>query len=84
MLLSEKLTLVMILLTIFFLVISFGSGVEIFVILILIGVLIIRELVDMFAPSELKERINFFIYIGLIIFIVIVVNKVMDVLEHQI
>ena len=84
MLLSEKLTLIMILLTIIFLVFSGDSILEVFIVLILIGVLILRELVETFAPNDLKDRINFFIYTGSIIFLLIVAIKVSDVLEHQI
>ena len=80
MLLSEKLTFVMILLTIIFLVISGDSGLEVFVVLILIGVLILRELTESFASNDLKDRMNFFIYTGLIIFVVIVARKIIYVL----
>ena len=82
MLLSEKITLIMLSMTIIFLIITVGSGLEVFVVLILIGVLILRELTESFAPNDFKDRINFFIYTGLVIFTVIVVNKVIDVLEH--
>jgi len=82
MLLSEKITLIMLFMTIIFLIITVGSGLEVFVVLILIGVLILRELTESFAPNDFKDRINFFIYTGLVIFTVIVINKVMDVLEH--
>ncbi len=80
MLLSEKLTLTMILLTIIFLVITQNSGLEVFVVLILIGVLIIRELSESFSSNDLKDRMNFFIYTGSLIFIIIVVRKVLIVL----
>ncbi len=80
MLLSEKVTLTMILLTIIFLVISWDSGLEVFVVLILIGVLILRELIESFAPNDLKDRMNFFIYTGLIIFVGIVARKIIYVL----
>ena len=78
MLLSEKITLTMLLLTVIFLVISGDTGLEVFLILILIGMLIIRELIEMFAPSELKVRMNLFIYTGVIIFFVLVIDKVFD------
>ncbi len=80
MLLSEKLTFTMILLTIIFLVISGDSGLEVFFVLILIGVLILRELIESFAPTDLKDRMNFFIYTGLIIFVGIVVGKIIYIL----
>jgi hypothetical protein len=80
MLLSEKLTLTMVFLTIIFLAIAQQSGLEVFVVLILIGVLIIRELSESFASNDLKDRMNFFIYTGSIIFIIIVIRKIMIVL----
>ncbi len=80
MLLSEKLTLTMILLTIIFLVITQNSGLEVFVVQILIGVLIIRELSESFSSNDLKDRMNFFIYTGSLIFIIIVVRKILIVL----
>ncbi|MFX0137687.1 MAG: hypothetical protein ACFFDN_28870 [Candidatus Hodarchaeota archaeon] len=58
MLLSEKVTLIMILLTITFLIFFGDSGLEVFLVLILIGVLILRELIETFTPSNLKDRIN--------------------------
>ena len=79
MLFSEKVTLAMIILTIVFLILTWNRGLEVFVVLILIGVLILRELTDSFASSEVKERINFFIYTGLIIFIGIVLKEIMDI-----
>ncbi len=81
MLLSEKLTLILIIMTIIFLVISGDSWLEVFVVLILIGVLILRELIESFAHTDLKERMNFFIYTGFIIFIGIVVRKILYALE---
>ncbi len=81
MLLSEKVTLAMILLTIIFLVISWNSGLEVFVVLLLIGVLVLRELTESFAPNDVKDRINFFIYTGLIIFVGIVARMIINMLE---
>ena len=80
MLLSEKVTLAMILFTIIFLVISWNSGLEVFVVLTLIGVLILREMIEMFAPSELKVRMNLLLYIGVIIFMVLILERVINVI----
>ena len=49
--------------------------------MILIGVLILRELIESFAPNDLKDKMNFFVYTGLIIFVGIIVRKIMYVLE---
>lgn len=80
MLLSEKITMVVIGMTIIFYIISGNNGLKLFIVLILIGVLILRELVDIFVPSDLKNRINFFIYVGIVIFAGIVVEKVIRIL----
>ena len=80
MLLSEKLTLIIILMTTIILIISGDNPLELFFIMILIGVLILRELIETIASSDLKDRINFFIYAGLIIFIVIIVEKIIYIL----
>ncbi len=82
MLLSEKLTLILILMTIIIIVISGDITLEVFFIIILIGILILRELIETFAPNDLKDRTNFVIYIGIIIFIVIIVNRVINVLTN--
>ena len=82
MLLSEKITLTTILLTIFFLIISGDSGLETFLILIFIEMLIIREMIEMFVPSNLKVRINIFIFGGLILFIWIVTTKILVAIPH--
>ena len=81
MLLSEKLTFIMILMTIIILIISGDIMLEVFSVMILIGILILRELIETFAPNELKDRMNFFIYIGTIIFFGIVIRKIIIMLE---
>jgi len=70
----------MIVWVLFALVLSIGSGLEVFLTLILIGVLVIRELTDSFTPVKVKERVDFFIYAFLIVFAVIVVRRVWEIL----
>ena len=80
MLISEKITLVIagwILLVLF---ITGDSGLEIFFILIFIGVLIVRELTDVFTTINLKDRMNIFIYLFILVFILIVGKKIISVL----
>ena len=80
MFMSEKITLVIagwILLVLF---ITGDSNLEIFFILIFIGVLIVRELTDVFTTVNLKDRMNIFIYLFILVFIVIVGKKIMSVL----
>jgi hypothetical protein len=80
MLLSEKLAFILLVITIFILQITGDSGLEIFFILILIAMLIIRESIEMFAPSELKVRMNLFIYIGVIMFFAILLEKLIPII----
>ena len=70
----------MIVWVLFALVLSIGSGLEVFLTLILIGVLIIRELTDSFTPVRVKERVDFFIYAFLVVFAIIVVRRVWGIL----
>lgn len=81
MLISEKISLI---LTIWILIVLFITGdanLEIFFILIFIGVLILRELTDVFTTINLKDRMNIFIYLFIFIFIVIVGKKIINVLS---
>jgi len=77
---SEKITVVFSAWTIAMLFLTGDENLEIFFVLIFIGVLVTRELTDVFAPSNLKDRMNSFIYIFLIIFIVIVGKKIITIL----
>jgi hypothetical protein len=79
-LMSEKITLVFTAWTIAMLFLTGDENLEIFFVLIFIGVLIIRQLTDVFAPSNLKDRMSTFIYLFVIIFIVIVGKKIITIL----
>ena len=78
---SEKITIVLSIWILFIFIITGDANLEIFFILIFIGILIVRELTDIFTTSDLKDRMNVFIYIFLIIFIVIVGRKMLDILN---
>lgn len=80
MLMSEKITLFIAGWILFVLIITDDANLEIFFILIFIGVLIVRELTDVFSSVNLKDRMNIFIYIFLIIFMVIVGKKVLTII----
>jgi len=81
MLLSEKIALVIAGWILVVLLITGDANLEIFFILIFIGVLIIRELTDVFTTTNLKDRMNMFIYIFLIIFMVIVGKKIISIIS---
>jgi len=61
--------------------ISLSSGIEVLVTLILIGLLVVRELTDGFLTKELRHRMDFFIYAGLVLFVVVVLRRVLLVLS---
>ena len=56
--------------------ISIAAGIEVFVTLELIGLLVVRELTDGFLTSELRQRMDLFIYAGLMLFVVVVLRRV--------
>ena len=80
MLISEKITLVTVLWILVVLFITGNANLEIFFILIFIGILIIRELIDVFTTVNLKDRMNLFIYTFILVFIVIVGQKIISIL----
>ena len=79
MLLSHKLMLSMIAWTIVAIAISSGSDFEIFFIIEMIGFLIIRELVDSFSTTEIKERLDIFFYLMLLVFVAMVLRRLLIV-----
>jgi hypothetical protein len=81
MLISEKITLAIAGWIFIILLITGTANLEIFFILIFIGVLIIRELTDVFTTTNLKDRMNLFIYIFLFIFMVIVGKNIINIIS---
>lgn len=79
MLLSEKLVIAVAGWVLFAYLLSWNSLLEVFVVLILIGVLIIRELTDSFTFAYIKERINLFINVGIVIFTLIVIYHIISI-----
>jgi hypothetical protein len=56
--------------------ISLSAGIEVLATLELIGLLVIRELTDGFLTNETRQRMDFFIYAGLLLFVVVVLRRV--------
>lgn len=54
---------------------------ELFGILMLIGLLITRELTSTYTRPETGSRIDIFIYIGLIFFAVVIMQRVLSILD---
>jgi len=81
MLMSEKIVLIISIWILIALIITGDANLEIFFILIFIGILIVRELTDVFTSYNFKDRMNIFIYIFIIVFIFIVGNKILNILN---
>jgi len=80
---SEKMVGAMVVWTIIALVVAYlvGMMLEVFIVLELIGLIIVREVLDLFTPTNLKHRVDAFIFIGVLVFIAIVMRKVLVILE---
>ncbi len=78
---SYKIFIAMLVWTTISALISLSSGIEVLVTLILIGLLVVRELTDSFLTKELRYRMDFFIYAGLVLFVVVVLRRVLLVLS---
>jgi hypothetical protein len=55
--------------------------VEVLATLVLIGLLVTRELTDGFLSRELRYKLDFFVYAGLLLFVVVVVRRVWTILS---
>jgi hypothetical protein len=78
---SEKLALVIAFWILLVLLITKDTDLELFFVLIFIGVLIVRALADVFISTTLKFRMNLIIYLFIIVFIFIVGNKIITILQ---
>ncbi len=59
----------------------FAKAIDVYVTLILIGLLVVAEVASFFIDPEIKARLNPLITFLLFIFAVIVVRKVMEILK---
>ena len=78
---SEKITLAIALWILLALLLTNDTDLELFFVLIFIGVLIIRALTDVYITTTLKHRMNILIYIFLAVFIAIVGNKIITIIN---
>ena len=81
MIISEKITLTIALWILLVLLITRDTDLELFFVLVFIGVLIIRALTDVFITTTLKHRMNLLIYAFIIVFIIIVGNKIITIVN---
>lgn len=77
---AEKITLFVAIWIIVALFITGDANIELFLILIFIGLLIAKEITHRFNTPELNKRMNVFIAVFFIFFIIIVGKKIIDVL----
>jgi len=77
-LISEKITLFIAAWITIMLFITGDGNLEIFFVLIFVGVLIAREFTDRFTTIHLKQRMNIFIFMFITVFIVIVGQKIIN------
>jgi hypothetical protein len=80
-LVSHKIFISMLVWTVISILISLSTGIEVLATLELIGLLVIRELTDGFLTNETRQRMDFFIYAGLVLFVVVVLRRVWLVLS---
>ena len=78
---SEKLTLVIAGWILLVLLLTKDTDLELFFVLVFIGVLIVRALAEVFIGTGLKFRMNLMIYVFIIVFTVIVGNKIIMILQ---
>jgi hypothetical protein len=80
-LISHKVFIAVAIWTVVSILISLAAGVEVLATLILIGLLVTRELTDGFLTKELRYKLDFFVYAGLVLFVVVVVRRVWTILS---
>ncbi len=78
---SEKITLLIITATMLLFLITNPAELEIFLVLLYLSLLIIKELIDDLTPVHVKKRLNYFIIIFFIIFIAIIAERIITILN---
>lgn len=81
MLFSQKLALSMTVWTALILTLVGDHSTELFVIMILIGILIARELSSVYIRPSVAQRLDVFIQVGIVVFIAIVMRRILNILE---
>ena len=78
---SEKITLLIITATLILFLITKPADLEIFLVLLYLSLLIIKELIDEFTPVHVKRRLNVFLVIFFIIFVFIIAERIITILN---
>ena len=78
---SEKITLAITLWILFLFLITDDTGLEIFFVLIFIGILIIKEFTDIYTTKKFKLRMNIFICVFLLIYVFAIAQKILSIIN---
>jgi len=81
MMLSHKIFIALTLWTIFAIVVSMSAGLEVLLTLELIGLLITVELTSGLLSKDIRNRVEYFVYTGLLLFVVVVLRRVWLILS---
>lgn len=78
---SEKITLAITLWILFLFLITGDASLEVFFLLIFIGILVIKEFTDIYTTKYFKLRMNIFICIFLLICVVLIAQKILSIIN---
>ncbi len=78
---SQKLAISITLWTALILALIGGQSTELFVIMVLIGLLIARELSSVYIRPSIAFRLDAFIQVGIVVFIGVVMRRILSILE---
>jgi len=81
MMINQKIIVALGLWTSLCLILVGGQNLELFGILLLIGILISRELTSTYTDLNTADKMDTFIYIGIIFFVAVVSRRILDILE---
>ena len=81
MLISEKITMFIAVWMVFILIVALDAELEIFFILVFIGFLTVKVFADRFTLTRLKNRMNIFIFVFFIVFMIIIGKKIISFLS---
>lgn len=76
MLLTHKLFLGILAWTVLSILMAASAGIEVLITLEIIGLLVARELCDGLLTNDVRDRLDFFIYAGLFLFLVVILRRV--------
>lgn len=79
--LSQKIFIGLSLWTVFAILVSMSAGLEVLLTLELIGLLIIVELTSGLLSKGIRSRIEYFVYTGVLLFVVVVVRRIWLILS---